>query len=48
VSGDRDLALKALMANPLSADYRVAAPMLEALLEANRAYLPAFWGLASA
>jgi 6-phospho-beta-glucosidase len=43
VSGDRDLALKALMANPLSADYRVAAPMLEALLEANRAYLPAFW-----
>jgi 6-phospho-beta-glucosidase len=48
VSGDRDLALKALMANPLSADYRVAAPMLDALLEANRAYLPAFWGLASA
>jgi 6-phospho-beta-glucosidase len=43
VSGDRDLALKALMANPLSADYRVAAPLLEALLEANRAYLPAFW-----
>jgi 6-phospho-beta-glucosidase len=43
VSGDRDLALKALMANPLSADYRVAAPMLDALLEANRAYLPAFW-----
>jgi 6-phospho-beta-glucosidase len=43
VSGDRDLALKALLANPLSADYRVAAPMLEALLEANRAYLPAFW-----
>jgi 6-phospho-beta-glucosidase len=48
VSGDRDLALKALLANPLSADYRVAAPMLEALLEANRAYLPRFWGLASA
>jgi 6-phospho-beta-glucosidase len=43
VSGDRDLALKALLANPLSADYRVAAPMLETLLEANRAYLPAFW-----
>jgi 6-phospho-beta-glucosidase len=43
VSGDRDLALKALMANPLSADFRVAAPLLEALLEANRAYLPAFW-----
>jgi 6-phospho-beta-glucosidase len=48
VSGDRDLALKALLANPLSADYRVAAPMLEALLDANRAYLPAFWGPASA
>jgi 6-phospho-beta-glucosidase len=44
VSGDRDLALKALLANPLSADYRVAAPMLEELLEANREYLPAFFG----
>jgi 6-phospho-beta-glucosidase len=43
VSGDRDVALKALMANPLSSDYRVAKPLLDALLEANRAYLPAFF-----
>ena len=43
-SGDRDLALKALMANPLSSDYRAAVPLLEALLEANRDYLPAFFG----
>jgi 6-phospho-beta-glucosidase len=43
VSGDRDTALKALMANPLSADFRVAAPLLDALLEANRKYLPAFF-----
>ena len=42
-SGDRDLALKALMANPLSSDYSVAAPLLDALLEANREYLPAFF-----
>ena len=43
VSGDRDTALKAVMANPLSADYRVAAPLLDALLEANREYLPRFF-----
>jgi 6-phospho-beta-glucosidase len=43
VSGDRDLALKALMANPLSSDYRVARPLLDALLEANRDHLPAFF-----
>ena len=43
VSGDRDLALKALMANPLTSQYRVAKPLLEALLEANRAHLPRFF-----
>lgn len=43
VSGDRATALKALMANPLSSDYRVAAPLLDALLEANRDHLPAFF-----
>jgi 6-phospho-beta-glucosidase len=43
VSGDRDLALKALMANPLVADYAVARPLLDALLEANREHLPAFF-----
>ena len=35
LSGDRELALKALMANPLSSDYRVAVPLLDALLEAQ-------------
>jgi len=43
VTGDRDLALKALMANPLVREYDVAAPLLEALLEANRSYLPRFF-----
>jgi 6-phospho-beta-glucosidase len=43
VSGDRDLALKALMANPLSSQYRVAKPLLEALLDANREHLPRFF-----
>jgi len=44
VSGDRELALKALMANPLSSDYRVAVPLLDALLEGNREHLPQFFG----
>jgi 6-phospho-beta-glucosidase len=43
VTGDRTTALKALMANPLVRDYRMAAPLLEALLEANRAHLPRFF-----
>jgi len=42
VSGDRALALEALRANPLvPAD--VAAPLLDALLEANRGLLPRFF-----
>lgn len=41
-TGDRTVALKALMANPLVGDYRVAAPLLDALLDANREYLPLF------
>ncbi len=41
-SGDRILALKALMANPLVPDYETAASLLEALLEANRQHLPRF------
>ena len=43
VEGDRDLALKALIANPLVRDYAVAAPLLDALLTANRALLPRFF-----
>ncbi len=43
VTGSRDLALKALLANPLVGRYRVAAPILDALLEANRKHLPRFF-----
>jgi len=42
-SGDRRVALRALLANPLVAQYQVAVPLLEALLEANRAHLPRFF-----
>ena len=43
-TGDRDTALRALLANPLVRQWDVAVPLLDALLEANRAYLPAFNG----
>ncbi len=43
-SGDRTVALRALMANPLVSDFDIAAPLLDALLEANRAHLPRFFG----
>jgi 6-phospho-beta-glucosidase len=43
MSGDRGSALRALMANPLVGDWAIAGPLLEALLEANRAYLPRFF-----
>ena len=43
MSGDRESALRALMANPLVGDWAVAEPLLEALLEANRTYLPRFF-----
>ena len=42
-SGDRDAALRALLANPLVAHWSIASPLLEALLEANRKHLPAFY-----
>jgi 6-phospho-beta-glucosidase len=42
-TGDRDLALAALMANPLVAHYSIARPLLDALLEANRERLPRFF-----
>jgi 6-phospho-beta-glucosidase len=41
--GDRDLALKALMANPLVASHAVASPLLDALLDAGREHLPRFF-----
>ncbi len=43
ITGDRGLALKALMTNPLVGDYDRAGPMLDELLEQNRAYLPRFF-----
>jgi 6-phospho-beta-glucosidase len=43
VDGDRNAALKALLANPLVARYNVARPLLDALLEANRQHLPRFF-----
>jgi 6-phospho-beta-glucosidase len=42
-SGDRGLALEALLANPLVRDYQVAAPLLDALLAKSRDYLPRFF-----
>jgi len=43
LSGDRAVALKALLANPLVREYRVAAPLLDALLERSRPHLPRFF-----
>lgn len=43
ISGDRTTARTALLANPLVGDYGVAAPLLDALLEANRSFLPRFF-----
>lgn len=43
VHGDRTAAEKALLAHPLVGQFSVARPLLEALLEANRAYLPRFF-----
>jgi len=42
-TGDRTVALKALMTNPLAGDYRTAVPLLDALLEENRQHLPRFF-----
>jgi 6-phospho-beta-glucosidase len=42
-TGDRKVALRALLAHPLVGEWSVAEPMLDALLEANKQDLPAFW-----
>ena len=42
-TGDRRLALLALLANPLVPDHRAAEDLLAAILEANRALLPRFF-----
>jgi 6-phospho-beta-glucosidase len=44
--GDRATALRALVANPLVGTLDVAAPLLDALLNANAGFLPAFEGAA--
>jgi 6-phospho-beta-glucosidase len=44
ITGDRDVALRALMANPLVGRYDQAAALLEELLNVNAAYLPQFAG----
>ena len=43
-TGDRAVALRALMANPLVRTWDLAGPLLDALLAANAGYLPAFEG----
>jgi 6-phospho-beta-glucosidase len=43
-TGSRRTALRALLANPLVPGYDVAVPLLDAILEANRAHLPRFAG----
>jgi 6-phospho-beta-glucosidase len=43
MSGDRRIALKALLANPLVPDLRTAEPLLAALLDSDRAALPRFF-----
>jgi 6-phospho-beta-glucosidase len=45
-SGDHNTALRALLANPLVAEWDVAVPLLDALLDANRAHLPRFFAAA--
>jgi 6-phospho-beta-glucosidase len=42
ISGDRRIALRALLANPLVPDFATARDLLAALLEANREHLPRF------
>jgi 6-phospho-beta-glucosidase len=42
-TGSRRDALLALLVNPLVPDYSTAAPLLDALLQANRGYLPRFF-----
>jgi 6-phospho-beta-glucosidase len=42
-TGDREIALRALLANPLVRQWDLAVPLLDALLEANRPFLPQFF-----
>lgn len=42
LSGDRTIAVRALAANPLVGEWRIAGPLLDAILDANRPHLPRF------
>jgi len=42
LTGDREVALEALRANPLVGDTEITEPLLDALLDANERFLPAF------
>jgi 6-phospho-beta-glucosidase len=42
VTGDRSLALRALLANPLGPDADTATGLLDAILDASREHLPRF------
>jgi len=44
LDGDRKLALQVLLNNPMTCNFREAGKMLDELLEANRKYLPRFFG----
>ncbi|TJY43556.1 6-phospho-beta-glucosidase [Cohnella pontilimi] len=44
VHGDKEKALLALLAHPLVGEYDIAVPLLDDLLEANKVYLPQFFG----
>jgi alpha-galactosidase len=43
VEGSRDLAMRALLLDPVVTDVRAAERFLDAILDAHRAYLPRFW-----
>lgn len=43
LTGDREIALKALLAHPLVREYDIAKPLLEEMLEAHKEYLPQFF-----
>jgi 6-phospho-beta-glucosidase len=48
LTGDRSVARRALIANPLVRQWDTVVPLLDALLEANREHLPRFFGDAHA
>lgn len=43
LTGDKDIALKALLAHPLVREYDIAKPLLDEMLEAHKEYLPQFF-----